>query len=215
MAFLDFFKSSKELEREKRRRQRASERRAERGIRHLASLAKGMERERAALWQKARELLQAGQKEEAARLLRQYKLLGVQLERMEQQKMLSQNKLNRVEAAGEIGGITAAIADVAEGAGVDPDEIADNFDRIADVEEDADEVDSVVQDEIRKDLEKAAEQTEGKEDLPDDDELMRELENEAAAEILGPKVAEDGVQAQDGINEGRDKLRKLLDEEGK
>lgn len=215
MSFMDFFKSSKELEREKRRKQRANERRAERGIRHLSSLTKGMERERAALWQKARQLLQAGQREEAARVLKQYKLLGVQLERMEQQKMLSQNKLTRVEAAGEIGGITAAIADVADGAGVDPDEIADNFDRISDVEEDADEVDSVVQEEIRKDLEKADEQAAGKEDLPEDDELMQALESEAAAEILGPKVAEDGATAQDGINEGRDKLRKLLDDDAK
>ena len=213
MSFMDLFKSSKEREREKRRAQRSKERRAERGIRHLDSLAKGMEREKAALWKKAREFLQAGQKEEAARILRQYKLLSVQLEKLEQQKMLSQNKLTRVEAAGEIGGITAAIADVADGAGVDPDEISDNFDRIADVEEDADEVDSIVEDEIRKDLEKATEQTEGQESLPDDDELMSTLESEAAAEVLGPKVAEDGAAVQGGINEGRDKLRKLLDDE--
>ncbi|MBQ7650919.1 MAG: hypothetical protein IJS15_08165 [Victivallales bacterium] len=213
MSFLDLFKSSKEREREKRRAQRAKERRAERGIRHLESLAKGMEREKASLWSKARELLQSGQKDEAARVLRQYKLLCVQLESLEQQKMLSQNKLTRVEAAGEIGGITAAIADVADGAGVDPDEISDNFDRISDVEEDADEVDTIVQDEIRKDLEKAMEKTEGQESLPDDDELMSALESEAAAEVLGPKVAEDANAVQGGINEGRDKLRKLLDDE--
>ena len=212
MGFKDLFKSTKELEREKRRELRSKERQAARGISRLAKNVRDLEKERAKVWAKARELVQAGQKVEAAKLLEQYKALGVQINRLEKQRMFAQNKLNRVSAAGTIGEITGAIADFAEGMDVNPDKVDEAIGRIDEVSGEIDEANQVVDEAYAADLEKTAEEMEAQDEVSVDDDLMAALESEAAADILGGKVAEE-QRSKNDINAGRDRLRTLLAED--
>ena len=68
MGFRDLFKSTKEREREARREKRRHERSVERVIDRMGDRIKALEKERAKIWAKAKELLQAGTKLEAKRL---------------------------------------------------------------------------------------------------------------------------------------------------
>ena len=212
MGFKDLFKSTKELEREKRRELRSKERQAARGISRLAKSVRDLEKERAKIWAQARGLVQAGQKQEAAKLLQQYKALAVEINRLEKQRMFAQNKLNRVAAAGAIGEITGAIADFAEGMDVSPDKVDEDVGRIDDATGEIDEVNRVVDEAYAADLEKTAEETEAQGEVEVDDDLMASLESEAAADILGGKIADIPKRTED-INAGRDRLRALLEQD--
>jgi len=211
MGLSDLFKSSKEIEREKRRALRAKEREAERGISRLARQVRELEKERAAVWAHARELVQAGKRSEAARLVNQYKVMGVEINRLERQRMLAQNKLSRVSAAGTLGSVTSAIAGFADGMDVDPDKISDELDSISDVEGEIDEMNRVVDEAYESDMVKASAAAELQGAEATDDELMSELESEAASEVLGGGVV-DAESSNEDINAGRDRLRALLNE---
>ena len=216
MGFSDLFKSSKELAREKRKALRAKEREAERGIARLARQVRTLEKERAGVWARARELVQAGKREDAARLVNQYKIMGVEINRLERQRMVAQNKLSRVSAAGTLGAVTSAIAGFAGGMDVDPDKIGEDIDSIADVESEIDEVNQVVDEAYESDMGKAASLAEAQGAEATDEELMSELESEAAAEVRAGGVPSVDRKPED-INAGRDRLRALIDgaEEGR
>lgn len=213
MGFSDLFKSSKEIEREKRRALRAKEREAERGISRLARQVRQLEKERAGVWARARELVQAGKREDAVRLVNQYKVMGVEINRLERQRMLAQNKLSRVSAAGTLGTVTSAIAGYADGMDVDPEKIGEDLDAISDVEGEIDEVNSVVDEAYESDMEKVSAAAEAQGAEATDEELMAELESEAAAEVRSGVSVTAVAQKGDDINAGRDRLRALLNED--
>ena len=175
-----------------------------------------LEKERAGVWARARELVQAGTREDAARLVNQYKIMGVEINRLERQRMVAQNKLSRVSAAGTLGVVTSAIAGFAGGMDVDPDKIGEDIDSIADVESEIDEVNQVVDEAYESDMGKAASLAEAQGAEATDEELMSELESEAAAEVRAGGVPSVDRKPED-INAGRDRLRALIDgaEEGR
>ena len=215
MGLSDLFKSTKEIEREKRKELRSKEREAERGISRLARDVRKLEKSRAVVWVRARELLQAGRRDEAARLLNQYKMMGVQINNLEKQRMLAQNKLTNVSAAGTLGMITGAIAGYAEGMDIDPDKVGENIDAISNVEGEIEEVNNIVKEAYESDMQKASEASEEQDGEVTDEELMAELESEAVGEIgVSGRMANSVSGGMDDINAGRDRLRNLLDETG-
>lgn len=212
MGFTDLFKSTKEREREKRKAQRAQERQIERALARMGGRVGKLEKQRALVWAKARELVQAGQKAEAAKLVNQYKILGVQINNLEKQRLLIQGKLNAVATAGDLGAVVASLESFAEGAAVDPDEVQAGLDTVASVEDDVADVNAVVNATFDEDVEKAGAAAEAQGAEATDDELMDALESEAAAAVSGGKVAEAVGESAESINSGRDRLRALLGE---
>lgn len=211
MGFRDLFKSTKELEREKRRAQRRQERQIERVIDRMGERIKAQEKERAKIWEKAKELLQAGKKIEAKRLLERYKGMEVLVNRLEKQRMLWQGRLNTIATAGDANEISSALAGFGEMLKIDPDKLVDDLERIDEVEGEINEVNSVLDKAYEKDNEKIAAEAESQSEVSVDEDLMAALESEAAADVLGGKVAEGGM-SDDDINAGRDRLRALLNE---
>lgn len=211
MGFADLFKSTKELEREKRKAQRSNERQVERGLVRMDGRIKKLEKQRALLWAKAREMVQAGQKSEAAKMVNQYKILGVQINNLEKQRLLIQGKLNNVATAGDLGNIVKALESFAVGVDIDPDEIQSGLDSVADVEGEIGDVNSVVNEFFEEDVAHAGEAAEAQGSEVTDEDLMSALESEAAAEVSGGKVSELSVESKENINSGRDRLRALLD----
>lgn len=213
MGFADLFKSKKEREREQRREQRANERQAERGLARMGQRIKKLEKERILVWQKARELVLSGHKDEAGKLVSTYKILGVQINSLEKQRLVIQNKLNNVATAGDLSAIVGAIARYAGGMDVDADGVQEGLDVVTDVEGEIAEVNQVVNSAFDEDVAKAGETAEAQRNEETDDELMSALEREAAAEVSGGKVgAETTETPSENINSGRDRLRALLKE---
>ncbi len=211
MGFKDLFKSTKELEREKRKAKRHQERQAERIIGRIGDRIKAQEKERIRLWAKARELLQAGKKTEAARCLQRYKGLEVMVARLEKQQMLWSGKLNALAIAGDANEIGAVLSSFGEMLDIDPDRIVDDLERIDDVEGEIKEVNDVLENAYEKDNERIADEAAAQGEMAVDEDLMAALESEAAADILGGKVVDD-QKSQEDINSGRDRLRALLEE---
>lgn len=211
MGFRDLFKSTKELEREKRRAQRRQERQIERVIDRMGERIKAQEKERAKIWEKAKELLQAGKKIDAKRLLERYKGMEVLINRLEKQRMLWHGRLNTIATAGDANEVSSALADFGEMLNIDPDKLVDDLERIDDVEGEIKEVNSVLDKAYEKDNEKIAAEAESQAEVSVDEDLMAALESEAAADVLGGKVTE-GDMSDDDINAGRDRLRALLNE---
>jgi len=211
MGFRDLFKSTKELEREKRRAQRRQERQIERVIDRMGERIKAQEKERAKIWEKAKELLQAGKKIDAKRLLERYKGMEVLINRLEKQRMLWHGRLNTIATAGDANEVSSALADFGEMLNIDPDKLVDDLERIDDVEGEIKEVNSVLDKVYEKDNEKIAAEAESQAEVSVDEDLMAALESEAAADVLGGKVTE-GDMSDDDINAGRDRLRALLNE---
>lgn len=211
MGFRDLFKSTKELEREKRRAQLRQERQIERVIDRMGDRIRTQEKERAKIWAKAKELLQAGKKLDAKRLLERYKGMEVLVNRLEKQRMLWQGRLNTIATAGDANEISAALANFGEMLNIDPDRIVDDLERMDEVEGEIKEVNSILDKAYEKENEKIVAEAESQAEVSVDEDLMAALESEAAADVLGGKIAE-GEISDDEINTGRDRLRALLNE---
>ena len=216
MGLTDLFKSSKEIEREKRRAQRARERQVENAIDRNKDRIKELEKQRAAIWAKARTLLANGQRSEAARLLQNYKAQGVQIAKLERQSMFVQNQLDRIAGAADMQNAADALSKLATIMDLDPNAFEDSLDSVSAVSDDIKDIDKIMNKAFEKDQERmSAEAEAAAESSVEDEELMAALENEAAAGVLGDKVADPVPSKEtvsDEINAGRDRLKALLGE---
>ncbi len=215
MGLKDLFKSSKEIEHEKRRAKREKERQVERAIDRISDRVKDLEKERTKIWEKARTLLQNGQKTEAARLLHTYKAQGVMIARYEKQKIFAQNQLNMIVGAGDMNDISAGLGDLAKVQDFSPETLAENLDEVDMIGEDVKDMNKVLDKAFEKDQERLTAEAEATSDMAVEDELMAALESEAAAGILGDKVADMSSDKEmemtaNNITEGCVQLREKL-----
>ncbi len=215
MKFTDLFKSSRELEQEKKRARREKERKVERAIDNISDRLKALDSERTKIWDKARTLLQNGQKMEATRLVQTYKALGVQAQQYERQRIFAQNQLAMLTGAEDMKQITTGIGELADMQGISVEEIEANLDKVAAAGEDIKDINRVMNKAYEKDIERLTNEADALSDPAVDADLMAALENEAAAGVLGGRVADAPAattpqQATADINAGRNRLSELL-----
>ena len=215
MDFSKLFKTSSEIRKEQERQRRALIREVNRSIENTDERIRALEKERSKTWEKARNLVSTGQKSEAARLLNVYKALGLQINHLNNVKFFAWDKMNKVESADDVQRIVDALAKVVQGMGIDPDALEGRLATTEEGMEDIRDFDKIMdrayakdQERMRVEGEAAAESEIG------DDVLMRELEQEAAASVLGTKANEE-LSSKDtsisDINAGRDRLKALLE----
>lgn len=214
MAFSDLFKSTEQRELEKKRELRRKQHEAERGIDNMGDRIKELEKQRSEIWGKAIQATKAGQKAEAARLVQQFKAYGVQISRIDKQRIVAQSRLTSVATAGDIGAVTGIIADIARAQNVDATLIEGNLDRINEAADDIRDVNQVIDKTYEKDMDRVATDAERESSETVDSELMAALEREAAAEVSGGKVIinvgkENEVQTGD-IDDGVSRLNARL-----
>ncbi len=216
MALSDLFKSSKEKELEKRKAKREKERRVERAIDRISDRVKDLEKERAKIWEKARMLLQNGQKTEAARLLQTYKSQGVMIARYEKQKIFAQNQLNIIVGASDMNTIAEGLGELAGIQDFSPEQLETNLDAMDMVSDDVKDMNKVLDKAFEKDQERLANEADATSDVSVDDDLMKALESEAAAGVLGGRVVDTTTKSESAtkndINAGRNRLKELLGE---
>lgn len=214
MAISDLFKSTEQRELEKKRELRKKQHEAERGIDNMGDRIKELEKQKSAIWGKAIQATKAGQKTEAARLVQQFKALGVQISRIDKQRIVAQSRLTSVATAGDIGAVTGIIADLAKGQNIDATLIEGNLDQINEVSDDIRDVNQVIDKAYEKDMDRVAAEAEQVNAETADAELMAALEREAAAEVSGGKVVinvgkESAVETGD-IDDGVSRLNARL-----
>ena len=216
MGLFDCFKSKSEREREQRRERRRNERKVEQDIEKFDEAIAKLTEERTKVWNQARELLKSGRRAEAQRTLLFYKKYDIAINKLEKQKVFLKSQALQVSMAGNVNTTLNDIKTMAADHDIDPDKLAESLDDVEMIAEDILDSDKVMNKAFDKDLDHMAQEVAAGDISYKDDELMAALENECAAEVLGPKVAETPVTdkpvSHDDISAGAERLKKIISE---
>ena len=209
----NIFESEKEKERRIRRENRRIERTVENVIDKFSDRTRDLEKERDALWEKAKQKLQSGQKAEAANILKTYKSKMVMLNRLDRQKVFAQHKLDMITGARDMGEVTGALKDLAVGLNVTPEQLEENLFDVDMVSDDISDINKIMDKAYDKEMDALGKEADREMSATFDDELMTALENEAAGSIsASAATASSSSSEQQAINAGLDRLKKLVNE---
>jgi hypothetical protein len=203
------FKSSKQRKREERRERRRAFRDAENRIDDVKDRIKRMQREADKQWQEAREAMKAGQKATAQRLIKSYRGAQVLMTKLEQKRWVFEQYLSKMEAAGtdqEFAGAMAKLNKVIE---INPEMVADVFDEASGILGEQVDADRFWERLYDREMDGATGQME--DHIPDMNDLEKQLEDEAAAEVGGGAAERIGGSLDEREASGRERIRKLLD----
>ena len=221
--YSDLFKSAaqRKQEEEKRRieekmriiRAKATaKRKAENAICNAEVRIERLEKDNAQSWEKARGLMKSGRKSAARLELCKYRATGRLVEQFQKKLWVMKYYQLRLESANTITALTDAIGEISGLMQIDPSKTLNVLDDVQGKLDEATELDRIWENafasETRKDSYRDSEL------LPDVDELMTELEKEAAREVGGKLHADESTEENEisrGIASGRERLRNIVD----
>ena len=221
--YSDLFKSAaqRKQEEEKRRieemmrimRAKATaERKAENAICNAEVRIERLEKDNAKSWEKARGLMKSGRKSAARIELCKYRATGRLVEQVQKKLWVMKYYQLRLESANTITALTDAIGEISGLMQIDPSKTLSVLDDVQGKLDEATELDRIWENafasETRKDSYRDSEL------LPDVDELMTELEKEAAREVGGKLRSDESTEENEisrGIASGRERLRNIVD----
>ena len=216
MGLFDCFKSKEEHERELRRARRRNERKVEQDIDKFDDAIKKLTEERTKVWNQARELLKSGRKMEAQRTLLFFKKYDMAINKLEKQKVFLKSQALQVSTTGNVNTTLNDIKRMAADHDIDPDKLAENLDDVEMLTDDILESNKAMNKAFDRDLDRMSQEVAAGDINYQDAELMAALENECAADVLGPKVADTPVSdkstSNDDINAGAERLKKIISE---
>ena len=150
----------------------------------LSDRIDALEKEKSKLWQAAKMKAAQGLKQDAARLLQQYKAKEVMLARLSRQVSFIQTKQTDIQVAAEMTQAAKALEGMAKAANLDPDAMTDTMDTIEDTSSVVSDLNKTVDRMMLKDEEKQARAYEEQSEYTDgDDDLMAVLEAEVAGDM--------------------------------
>ena len=202
------FKSKKEREREDRRDRRRAFRDAENRIEDVKDRVKQMQKDADKQWAVAREALKSGQKAAAQRGLVAYRASQVLQTKLEQKRWVFEQYLTKMQVAQTDQEFASAMGALNKVVQINPDQVADVFEASQDIlgeQMDADRFWSKMYD---KEMEGASGSLEDR--IPTVDELSKQLEAEAGAEV-GGSAEKAGAELDARVKSGQDRVKKLLD----
>lgn len=204
----NLFKSRAQREKEARREQRRAFRQAENAIEDVKDRIKQMAREAEKQWAQAREALKSGQKAAAQRLLVSYRAHQVLIMKLEQKRWVFEQYFTKLQAARSDQQFSDALAAINKVVNIDPEKVADVFEASQDMLGEQVDTDRFWQRLYEKETEGASGALE--DHIPSLDDLSRQLEAEASAEIGGTSETA-GRELDDRVQAGQQRIRKLLD----
>ena len=213
MAIFDnLFKSTREIENERRRQARRNERKVDQDIASFDDQILALTKQRDAVWGEARELLKSGRKTEAQRQLLYYKRYDIQITKLENQKAFLTGQAVQIRSTGNAAATLADIRIMATEQGIDPEALDQNLSEMEVITHDISDSDKQMSAAFDRDLDNMRKAEANGAIRYEDAELMAALENECVAEISGqPTPAETTAQVNDhGLSEGAERLKKLL-----
>lgn len=205
------FKSAKQREHEKERQRRQAFRRAEMALDDVKAKIKNLEREGKDTWSQARELMKTGQKAAAQRAVVKYRGTQVMAVKLDQKRFAFEQSLMQLEMAKTDDSFAGALALMAAVTDINPEKVDDVLVTVDMKRSEQGEVDKLWQKEYQRFMEGAEGALE--DFVPSLEELGRQLEDEAAQEVGGAEGETTKGELAENIEEGRERIRKLLEEE--
>jgi hypothetical protein len=203
------FKSRKEREREERRDRRHAFRQAENAIDDVKDRVKQMDKEARKQWDQAREAMKAGQKAAAQRLLTSYRAAQVLMTKLEQKRWVFEQYKVKLESAQTDQQFVSALEAINRVVKVDPERVADVFEASRDILGEQGDADREWAKMYEKEMEGASGALE--DHIPSLEEMSKQLEEEAAAEVGGQASERVAGRLDERIDTGQDRVKKLLD----
>lgn len=211
MALGDIFKSEKQRKKEERMRRRKALREAEGAVDKIKDRIDGMKKERDASWAEARDYLKAGQKEAAQRCLQSVRGHELLMSQLEKKHWVSRQLIVRMETAGIDQEIASSFAVLNKVLDIDPEKLSETLDDVREALGEQDDIEKMWDRMYEKDM---AGIDRVSDSIPSIEEMMKNLEDEATAEVGSYRVADGDAEDISGkIGEGREKLNKLLEKD--
>ncbi len=207
MSFL--FKSKKERAREVRKERRRALRQAEGTTQKVEDRIKSMDRDAKKDWDKAKESLLSGQEVSARRYLTSYRAAQVLITKLEQKKWVFKQYLMKLETAGSDAEFASALAAVNAVTNINPDMVEDIFEEASELLGEQQDADSFWKSAYEGEIGGAENAMD--EYIPSIEELTAELKGEAA-EAVGETSKNLEPEMKKRISEGRERVKKLLDD---
>ena len=205
------FKSAKQRQREKERQRRQAFRRAEMALDDVKTKIKSLEREGRDAWVQARELMKTGQKAAAQRAIVKYRGAQVMTVKLDQKRFAFEQSLMHLEMAKTDNSFAEALDLMAVVTDINPEKVDDVLVSVDMKRSEQGEVDKLWQKEYQRFMEGAEGALE--DFVPSLEELAKQLEDEAAQEVGGAEGESAKGELAENIEEGRERIRKLLEEE--
>jgi len=214
MGLRDLFKSKAERDKELRKKRRKAFRIAENAVEAVEDRVRSLKTERDNSWNEARENLKAGQKGAAQRSLQSVRANELMVDQLEKKRWVFTQLLTKLEMSKTDQEFSQAIGAINAVVEIDPETVADVLDEVQDKlgeQIDVDKVWNKTFDREMTGVEKASDT------VPSVEDMMKDLEDEVVADVRGGKVAESedagGSGVSEEIREGRDRLKRLLEDE--
>ena len=214
MGLGDLFKSKAEREKELRKKRRKAFRDAENAVDAVKDRVDSLKAERDKSWAEAREYLKAGQKGAAQRSLQSVRANELMVDQLEKKRWVFDQLLIKLEMSKTDQEFSQALGAIDAVVNIDPDAVADVLDEVQDKlgeQLDVDKVWNKMFDREMAGVEKASDR------VPSVEDMMKDLEDEVVADVRGSKVVESeasgGSKVSEEIGEGRDRLKKLLEDD--
>ena len=203
------FMSKEGRRKQERRERRRAFREAENAVDNVKDRIRQMQREADKQWDEARDALKAGQKAAARRLVTSYRAAQVLMTKLEQKRWVFEQYLTRMQMAQSDQEFSGALAAVNKVVNIDPEQVADVFEASKDILGEQVDAERFWQRLYEKEMDGAAGALEDY--VPSVEDLSKQLEQEAAAEVGGRAVENVATELDQRVQSGKERVKKLLD----
>lgn len=177
----NLFKTTEQLEQEKRQRKRQLERGIEKSVDALKEGQRQAEKDKEKFYQQAKQALSVGRRDEARRFMQFSRMQARNSENYTRQQLMWANALTQLRVAGSMQDAAKCFSSLAVECGLDPNLFENGLDSMSDVESTIGEMNKAMAKKWEKDSIKAGEEGDVEGDASIDDMLMQ-AEREVAAE---------------------------------
>jgi len=218
MALGDLFKSKGERDKEVQRKRRQAFRQAENSVDVVKDRVNKLKKERDKAWQEARAYMKDGQKGAANRSLQTCRASEMMMSKLEMKRWVFEQLLTKLELAKTDGEFANALKAINTVVNIDPEHVADVLGEVEDKLGDQVDTDKIWEKVYGKEMEGVA--SEMTDVVPSIEEMQKQLQDEVAEDLGGSlpskqaaKDTEPGPGVKQQIDEGRQRLRKLMEDE--
>jgi len=212
MPLSDLFKSRKQREREERLQRRRRLRETERAVENCRQQAEDLKKESARHWDEARTHLKSGRRDACERALRSYRSTEMLVGQLEKKYWVGRQMLLKIQSMDLDKQMADSLGALIRVMQVDPAELETTLDdvrSVLDTQEEMEGIWDVMDGETSRAMDRQS-----TEQLPGIDDLMSQLEEEVVVDTVG-NGGMDEARLREQIGEGRERLRKLMQESKK
>ncbi|MBN1506056.1 MAG: hypothetical protein JW955_04375 [Sedimentisphaerales bacterium] len=214
MGLGDLFKSKREREREEAKKRRKAFREAESAVDIVRERIGKLQKDRDKAWAEARQYLKDGQKGGAQRCLQSVRANELLMSKLEMKRWVFEQLLSKMELAKSDQDFAQALSAIDMVVKIDPEVVANVLDEVQDKLGEQVDTDKIWERMYGKEMEGVANQM--TDVIPTTDEMMKQLQDEAAADIGTARPARQMEQdggVKDQITDARSRLKKLMEDE--